>query len=58
MSDKMFELQNIVVYDCYCLWDMFLENVADAGWSRSQLNAAADECKSKRDLRCLVNQFI
>lgn len=58
MTYKMMLLQSIVVDDCCCLWDMFLENVRDCGWSMARLKAEAEKCADRKELKMLVNKFI
>lgn len=54
----MDNLYDYVVYDCYCLYDLFLENVLDMGISKKELKVMVEECKDKKDLRKLVHRFI
>lgn len=54
----MNELYNIVVNECYCIWSLFLENVANKGWTQKQLKAEAAKCKGREELIALVNKFI
>ena len=58
-TQGMIELQEYVVGDCYCLWDLFLENVENEGWTLERLTVEADKCVGDRKaLRKLVGQFI
>ena len=52
------DLQDYVVYQCYCSWDIFMENVLDNGYDKEWLKKAVSECKDKKDLRKLVGEFI
>lgn len=54
----MNELYDIVVNECFCIWGLFLENVANEGWTRKKLETEAAKCKDRDALRKLVNQFI
>lgn len=54
----MNELYDIVVNECYCIWGLFLENVANEGYTKAQFEAEVKKCKSKDELRRLVNRFI
>ena len=58
MSNRMYELQDIVANELFCLWPLFLENVEAEGWSAEQLESAVYECADRTALRKLVNQFI
>lgn len=58
MTYKMMLLQSIVVHDCCCLWDLFLENVRGSGWDMARLEAEAEKCADEKELKKLVNRFI
>ena len=49
-------LIDIVVNECYCMWEIFCENVvAD---SKDNFAEAYKNCKTREDLRKLVNNYI
>ena len=58
MSNRMYELQDIVANELFCLWPLFIENVEAEGWSAEQLESAVYECVDRKALRKLASQFI
>lgn len=58
MTDKMIELREIVVYDCCCLWDLFMDNVRGSGWTMNRIEDEAEKCADANELRKLVNRFV
>ena len=55
---NMDRVWDIVVNECYCMWSLFLENVANEGYTKARFEAEVKKCKSKEELRRLVNKFI
>lgn len=54
--EKIDILQDIVINECYCLWDLFIENVNNAG--QYEFREKFQKCNSREELRKLVNQYI
>lgn len=55
-QEKMEILQNIVINECNCLWDLFCENVNNVGQVDFRVNFR--KCNDEADIRKLVNQYI
>lgn len=58
MSNRMYELMDIVANELLCLWPLFLENVEAEGWTAEQLESAVYECNDRNALRKLASQFV
>lgn len=57
-TNKMIDLQDIVVLECQCMWSLFLENVEGEGWTAERFAAKVEECKDRAALRRLASRFI
>lgn len=58
MSNRMYELMDIVANELFCLWPLFIENVEAEGWSAERLESAVYECNDRKALRKLASQFV
>lgn len=62
MTDKIAYVKDYVINSCYCIWELFLENLnsiyGNRPTSTSELYRRLTYCKSQQDIRKFVGEII
>ena len=56
MKQKMDFIQNYVVCDCYCIWDLFCENVTEYG--AADFKMKVKNAITEKELKSIVHEYI
>lgn len=53
---KMQFIQEYVIYNCYCIWDLFWENVTND--SISVFKSKVEKATTEKELKRIVHEYI
>lgn len=56
IKQKMDFIQNYVVCDCYCIWDLFCENVTEYG--AADFKMKVKNATTEKELKSIVHEYI